>query len=145
VRAYTSWSDSQLKNHLGRLQDMEYLIVHRGGRGQSIVYELFFERPADESQPTLPGMGHGYDAKKSGLEGQKSGGGLAQVRGVSGGGLGEKSPVPMLVPMPFYEDGLKNTAKDETEENRIVAVQPHRTNGSLNGNGHHAGVTTWPA
>ena len=134
VRAYTSWSDSQLKNHLGRLQDMEYLIVHRGGRGQSIVYELFFERPADESQPTLPGMEHGYDAKKSGLEGQKS-----------GGGLGEPSPVPMRVPMPFYEDGPKNTAKDETEENRIVAVQPHRTNGSLNGNGHHAGVTTWPA
>jgi DNA primase catalytic core len=145
VRAYTSWSDSQLKNHLGRLQDMEYLIVHRGGRGQSIVYELFFERPADESQPTLPGMEHGYDAKKSGLEGQKSGGGLAQVRGVSEGGLGEKSPVSMRVPMPFYENGLKITAKDETEENRIVAVQPHRTNGSLNGNGHHAGATTWPA
>jgi DNA primase catalytic core len=145
VRAYTSWSDSQLKNHLGRLQDMEYLIVHRGGRGQSIVYELFFERPADESQPTLPGMEHGYDAKKSGLEGQKSGGGLAQVRGVSGSGLGEKSPVPMLVPVPFYEDTLKITAKDETEENRIVAVQPHRSNGSLNGNGHHAGATTWPA
>jgi hypothetical protein len=145
VRAYTSWSDSQLKNHLGRLQDMEYLIVHRGGRGQSIVYELFFERPADESQPTLPGMEHGYDAKKSGLEGQKSGGGLAQVRGVSGGGLSEKSSVPMRVAVPFYEDVLKNTVKDETEENRIVAVQPHRTNGSLNGNGHHAGVTTWPA
>jgi hypothetical protein len=145
VRAYTSWSDSQLKNHLGRLQDMEYLIVHRGGRGQSLVYELFFERPIDEKQRTLPGMEHGYDAKKSGLEGQKSGGGLGQVRGVSGGGLADKSPVPMRVPMPFYEDRLKITAKDETEENRVVAVQPHRTNGSLNGNGHHAGATTWPA
>jgi DNA primase catalytic core len=145
VRAYTSWSDSQLKNHLGRLQDMEYLIVHRGGRGQSIVYELFFERPADESQPTLPGMEHGYDAKKSGLEGQKSGGGLAQVRGVSGGGLGSKSPVSMQVPTPFYEDALKIAVKDAAEQNQVVAVQPHRTNGSLNGNGHHAGVTTWPA
>jgi DNA primase len=79
VRAFTSWSDSQLKNHLGRLQDMEYLIVHRGGRGQSLVYELFFERPADESQPALPGMEQGYDAKKSGLEGPKSGGCLGMV------------------------------------------------------------------
>jgi hypothetical protein len=42
--------------------------VHRGGRGQSFVYELFFEQPADEVQPTLPGMEQSYDAKKSGLE-----------------------------------------------------------------------------
>jgi len=141
VRAYTSWSDSQLKNHLGRLQDMEYLIVHRGGRGQSLVYELFFERPADESQPRLPGMEHGYVAKKSGLEGQKSGGGLAHVRGVSGGGLSEKSPMPMRVAVPFYEDALKITVKDVAGENQVVAVQPR----SLNGNGHHAGGATWPA
>jgi hypothetical protein len=33
VRAATSWSDSQLKTHLRRLEDLEYLIVHRGGRG----------------------------------------------------------------------------------------------------------------
>ena len=145
VRAFTSWSDSQLKNHLARLQDMEYLIVHRGGRGQSLVYELFFERPADEKQATLPGMKHEYDAKKSGLEGQKSGGGLAQVRGVSGGGLGSKSPVSMQVPAPFYDDALKITVKDAAEQNHVVAVQPHRSNGSMNGNGHHRGGTTWPA
>jgi DNA primase catalytic core len=141
VRGFTSWSDSQLKTHLGRLQDMEYLIVHRGGRGQSFVYELFFERPADEQQPTLPGMEHEYDAKKSGLAGQKSGGGLGQVRGVSGGGLGDKSPVSIRVAMPFYEETLKSTVKNEANENRIVAVQPR----SLNCNGHHAGATTWPA
>ena len=37
-------------------------------------------------------MGYGYDAKKSGLEGEKSGSSLPQVRGVSGGGAGEESP-----------------------------------------------------
>jgi DNA primase len=135
VRAFTSWSDSQLKNHLARLQDMEYLIVHRGGRGQSFVYELFFEQPADEKQPTLPGMEHGYDAKKSGLEGQKSGGGLGQVRGVSGGGVSERSPVSIRLPVPFYEDRLKNTTKEEEEESPVVAV-PSRPNGSMNGAGH---------
>jgi hypothetical protein len=143
VRAFTSWSDSQLKNHLGRLQDMEYLIVHRGGRGQSLVYELFFERPADESQPTLPGLEQGYDAKKSGLEGQKSGGSLGQVWGVSGDGLGDKSPVSMRLAVPFYEDALKITVKDVAGENQVVAVQPRSMNG--NGNGHHAGGATWPA
>jgi DNA primase catalytic core len=152
VRASTNWSDSQLKTHLRRLEDLEYLIVHRGGRGQSFVYELFFgqqnhsgEQPAEESQPTLPGLEHGYDAKKSGLEGQKSGGSLGQVWGVSGGGLGDKSPASMRLPVPFYEDALKSTVKERAGENQVVAVPPHRSNGSLNGNGHHAGGAAWPA
>jgi hypothetical protein len=145
VRACTNWSDSQLKTHLRRLEDLEYLIVHRGGRGQSFVYELFFEQPADEAQPTLPGMEHRYDAKKSGLEGQKSGSGLAPVRGMSGGGVSSKSPVSMQVPASFYEDALKITTADAAEQSRVVAVQPHRSNGSVNGNGHHAGGAAWPA
>jgi DNA primase catalytic core len=144
VRATTSWSDSQLKTHLRRLEDLEYLIVHRGGRGQSFVYELFFEQPAEESQPTLPGLEHRYDAEKSGLEGQKSGAGLGQVWGVSGAGLGDPSPISTRLPVPFYENGLKITVRDVAGENQVVAVPPHRTNGSLNGNGHHAGGAAWP-
>jgi hypothetical protein len=142
VRACTNWSDSQLKTHLRRLEDLEYLIVHRGGRGQSFVYELFFEQPADETQPTLPGMEHRYDAEKSGLEGRKSGGGLAQVRGMSGGGVSAKSPASTRVTALFYDDALKTTTADAAEQNRIVAVQPHSMNG--NGNGHRGG-TAWPA
>jgi hypothetical protein len=142
VRTFSAWSDSQLKRHLARLEDLEYLIVHRGGRGQSFVYELFFERPADEARATLPGLNHEYDANMSGLEAHKSGGGLGQVRGASGGGAGDKSPVSMRLPVPFYEDALKNTTGDETKTNHVVAVQP-RANGSMNGNGH-AGGAGWP-
>lgn len=141
VRAFTSWSDSQLKNHMARLQDMEYLIVHRGGRGQSFVYELFFEATDDAAKPTLQGLEHQYDGDRSGLEGYRSGGGLAQVWGVSGGGLGDKSPVAMRVPSPLAANTLKITSTDAADENRVVAVQPH----SMNGNGHHRGGTTWPA
>jgi DNA primase len=43
VRAWVAWGDTVLK-HLGRLEDMEYLLAHRGGRGRSFVYELVFER-----------------------------------------------------------------------------------------------------
>jgi DNA primase len=100
VRAFTKWSDSQLKRHLHRLEELEYLLVHHGGRGQSFVYELAFERQDDSGRPVLPGLieveklsGYTYDAKKSGLEGEKSGPSLPQVRGVSGGGAGEESPV----------------------------------------------------
>ena len=48
VRQYTGWGDTQLKRHLRRLEELEYLLVHRGGRGQSFVYELVFERSAND-------------------------------------------------------------------------------------------------
>jgi hypothetical protein len=56
VRAYTGWGDTQLKIHLHRLEELEYLLIHRGGRGQSIVYELMFTRPADGGKPVLGGL-----------------------------------------------------------------------------------------
>jgi DNA primase catalytic core len=73
VRAHTGWGDTQLKIHLHRLEELEYLLIHRGGRGQSIVYELMFTRPKDGGKPVLGGLidiekliGNGYDGKKSG-------------------------------------------------------------------------------
>jgi DNA primase len=142
VREFSAWSDSQLKRHLARLEEMEYLIVHRGGRGQSFVYELFFERTAEEAQPTLPGLGHGYDVEKSGLEGQKFDSSLGQVRGRLEGSTGHESSTVMRVPASFYEDALKNATTDEAEENLIVAV-PSR---GMNGNGNsHSGGAAWPA
>ncbi len=56
VRAFTGWGDTQLKVHLQRLEELEYLLIHRGGRGQSIVYELMFTRPADGGKPVLGGL-----------------------------------------------------------------------------------------
>jgi len=43
VRNFTGWGNTQLKIHLMRLEDMEYLLIHKGGRGQSIVYELLYQ------------------------------------------------------------------------------------------------------
>jgi hypothetical protein len=56
VRAATGWGDTQLKIHLHRLEELEYLLIHRGGRGQSIVYELMFTRPSDGGKPVLGGL-----------------------------------------------------------------------------------------
>ena len=140
VRAFTRWSDSQLKRHMKRLEELEYLIVHRGGRGQSFVYELFFEAAADAARSTLPGLEHSYDGEKSGLEAQKSGGGLGQVRGISGGSAVDKSPVSMRLPASLLTNALEITAADGAEQNRIVGLPPR----SMNGNGHRGG-TTWPA
>ena len=130
VRAWTRWSNSQLKRHLARLEDLEYLIVHRGGRGQSFVYELYFDGAAEAARPTLPGMERNYDGEKSGLEGQKSGDGPAQVRGITGGGAGEESPVSMRPAGHFYGNEPKNTVRRVAEENLIVPLPVVRPNGA---------------
>jgi len=144
VREFSAWSDSQLKRHLARLEEMEYLIVHRGGRGQSFVYELFFTRGSNggEAQPALPGLECEYDGNKSGLDGQKSGSSPAQVRGMSGGGAGQASPVSMRLPAIFYEDALENTIGGAADA--PVVIVPPRPNGSMNGNGHRSDAA-WPA
>jgi DNA primase len=139
VRTFTRWSDSQLKRHLHRLEELEYLVVHQGGRGQSMVYELVFERREDSARPALPGLieieklaGCEYDGRKSGLEGERSGSSLAQVRGVSGTGAGRKSPATTRAESDFYEEREKNTSW-EREQNPVLVVPPivaAKTNGA---------------
>jgi hypothetical protein len=53
VRDYTGWGDTQLKVHLARLTDLEYVLVHRGGRGQSFVYELLYDGQGKDGRPFL--------------------------------------------------------------------------------------------
>ena len=40
VRQYSQWGDTQLRVHLRRLEEMEYLRVRYGGPGQTFVYQL---------------------------------------------------------------------------------------------------------
>ena len=42
VRSVCGWSETQVRAHMQRLMDMEYLLTHRGGRGQSFEYELLY-------------------------------------------------------------------------------------------------------
>jgi hypothetical protein len=53
VREFTGWGNTQLKLHLGRLEEMEYLLAHRGRRGQSFVYELIYDGQGKDGQPFL--------------------------------------------------------------------------------------------
>ena len=91
VRQHTGWGDTQLRIHLNRLEDLEYLLVHHGGRGQSFAYELVFERSVNDEKPVLPGLSdveklkiHRYDEKNAGLEERFAG----PKRGDSGGCAG---------------------------------------------------------
>jgi len=98
VREHTGWGNTQLKIHLRRLEDLEYLLVHAGGRGQSFLYELAYAGDAESDRPVLAGLidvetleAREYDGERSGLEGPWSGSSRAQAGGVSGGGRGGES------------------------------------------------------
>ncbi len=56
IREYTGWGNTQLKAHLKRLEDMEYLLTYRGGRGQQFVYELMYNGEGKDGCPFFPGL-----------------------------------------------------------------------------------------
>jgi DNA primase len=70
VREHTGWSATQVRIHMERLHEMEYLVTHRGGRGQNFVYELVFEPGPNASKPQLPGLIHVYNANLTDFEGR---------------------------------------------------------------------------
>ena len=56
VREHTGWSQEQLRVHLARLVDLEYVLVHAGRRGQSYVYELVYNGEGRDGAPFLMGL-----------------------------------------------------------------------------------------
>jgi hypothetical protein len=56
VRTWISWSDFVVRTHLEKLVDLEYVLVHRGGRGQSFVYELLYGGEGTDGKPFALGL-----------------------------------------------------------------------------------------
>ncbi|MGH8017263.1 MAG: CHC2 zinc finger domain-containing protein [Opitutaceae bacterium] len=128
VREFTGWSDSQLKTHLGRLEEMEYLLAHRGGRGQSFIYELAYDGGGENggrfltglldvtklraATPTTEGKS-GLDEKKSGQKAEKSGPSLPEV----GPGLGGKNAPLSSEKPPSDAKPRGNAHQDGTDKN----------------------------
>ena len=87
LRAITGTSDSQLKVHLARLAELEYLLVHRALRGQGFVYELLYDGDALASVhlsgliDTAALQKHGYDARRPASKDERP----APGRGAAGG------------------------------------------------------------
>ena len=95
IRTYTHWGNTQLKVHCQRLEDMEYLVILRGGRGVSLEYELAWQGEGVEGAPFLLGLSTlkslGYDAERSGVRELLSALGQGQVATGSVGGREAKN------------------------------------------------------
>ena len=110
LRSVTGWGDTQLKIHLSRLAELEYVLVHRVKTGQGFEYELLYDGEGAGGDRFLMGLAapehapgggieHGYDDPRSAPEAVQSapGRGVGGIRS-AGGRKGERpaSPPPAL-------------------------------------------------
>lgn len=56
ARTFTGWTPPQVKRHLAKLCELEYVLTHRGGRGQSWVYELVYNGEGRDGANFLMGL-----------------------------------------------------------------------------------------
>ncbi|MGH8076079.1 MAG: CHC2 zinc finger domain-containing protein [Lysobacter sp.] len=56
VRQWSGWTDFQVKKHMQRLEELEYVLIHRGKRGQSFEYELLYQGEGGEGEAFVMGL-----------------------------------------------------------------------------------------
>jgi len=130
VREYTKWGDTQLRQHLRKLEEMEYLIVRRGGnQGQLVVYQL----ATHEEQET-----HRSDSF-AGSESNFAGG----VRTLRGPEKNDASPTLEMLSASTSRlrgNAYRGSVPLSGSENPVIAAT--KPNGKANGHGltKHAAV-----
>jgi DNA primase len=103
VREHTGWGNTQLKVHLQRLVELEYLLIHRAGHAQRHLYELVYDGAPSAGAAHLNGLidvarlrdGDAYDANRSEQKANRSASGRPAVGPKSAGGrVGENGAKP---------------------------------------------------
>jgi len=129
VRQYTRWGDTQLRAHLRRLEELEYLVVRRGAPGQTFVYQLRM----DESFQ-YDGDCAGQEANCAGVNENLAGG----ARGLRGVDEIESEPMYMR-PGATTARNRGDIYKDAGDASRIVVVPVAvKPNGGAKPNGTRA-------
>ncbi|MEJ7805891.1 MAG: CHC2 zinc finger domain-containing protein [Telluria sp.] len=93
LREAINWGDTQLKMHLARLVELEYIVAHRT-RTNGFDYELVYDVAGDGDTLRFPGLVNietlacAYDAARSGQNATRSGSGRVMVGPQSAPGRG---------------------------------------------------------
>ena len=167
LREATQQGDTQMKLHLARLAELEYLMVHRAERGQGYVYELVFDGDPN-AKLHLSGLidtatlaestdATHYDARRSGSNVERSEATSPQSargRGADGGVSGVNRPTktaatPMnagLAAIPPDAEG-RTSMGGESDAPPSYAVRPPytRTPRALRSHGAAAAATSLAA
>jgi len=131
VRHHTGWSATQVRIHMDRLQEMEYLLAHRGGRGQSFVYELLFERGDSLSKPQIPGLIDVYDSNLTDSEGQMAGSKRGQNGGVTAGWRGDETRMNTGANGVFAQNRENGTSAGMGENQVVAALRHNHADGGI--------------
>ena len=123
VREFTCWGNTQLRLHFSRLEELEYLLIHRGGRGQSFVYELLYDGNGKDGKPFLCGLieieklseTHSYDANLAGVNDNLAGSNRGQNGRVSGGWRSEPTVAEKNVNLEIEAASLKTSLLERAE------------------------------
>ena len=127
VREYSGWGNTQLKVHLGRLEEMEYVVVHGGSRGKVIQYEMIYNGEGAGTKSFLMGLIDvkelGFDEKKSGVKLEKSGSSRPQIAPRSEAGRGNK-----IEENPLDIERNERLSNHESEQNILEEKIKHHPN-----------------
>ena len=111
VRGWCGWSDTQVRVHMDRLTQLEYVLVHRGGRGQSFDYELLYDGEGQRGDAFLMGLLAIDDLKNT-----PSTPTTESSRGINEGFAGSTRPQNGAIAAPLREaESTKNTDKNSVE------------------------------
>jgi hypothetical protein len=136
VRERLGFGNTQLKVHLGRLEEMEYVLVHRDG--QSASYELLYKGQGQDGQPFVCGLLDveklsAYDGERSAFSVERSGVGRPPVGAWSRGGRGEPIAVSPATGAAFVRpdaETSENALLEESDEIRRRTQDPSNGNGN---------------
>ncbi|KPF77716.1 hypothetical protein, partial [Novosphingobium sp. AAP93] len=149
LRAATGWGDTQLKVHLGRLADLEYVLVHRGAPGPSggvgsFHYELLYDGGGEADAPFLMGLSGAvqgqdkacaYDPVRSGSGAVRSPLGRALVGARSGTGRSGEKAAEGQISAALRAPETPPSETPISLLNGTVLSYPHNANGGGNGGG----------
>lgn len=128
LRESTGWGNTQLKLHLARLVELEYLLIHGGHHQQRYQYELLYDGNLGNDQSHMMGLidiNTLQDTNRSGQTDERSGCGRPVVGVQSGSGRtlkkAEKPSVDNNFSLRAF-DPIENAYLDEkTNRSRSVA------------------------
>ena len=130
LREAISWGDTQLKIHLSRLTELEYLVAHRTKTG-GFDYELVYDVPEDSHTLRFPGLADidalkcAYDVARSGQNTSRSEAGRPAVGGQSVGGRDEKLPDKPILTGIAGENDNADSQPHLKQINNKIASYPH--------------------
>jgi hypothetical protein len=124
VRDMSGWTDFQIKKHMTRLQEMEYLLAHRGGRGQSFEYELLYCGEGDQDKSFILGLSEWQNLTSGGkfepLKSEKKPSSSPQVAAKKPLSSPTQKPLQASDTVDLEELIAKSVEKDLLEKNKKV-------------------------